>query len=1465
MNHGQVRYGNAYSPYPYGNPSNNVSTTSVSSLASTSSKIFSIFKSKEKPPPVPEKDYPYGAGRNALPSSSSLSLSMTLSDAGTTASGHSDSTSGTRKRAKELFKIGKRSKKDRSRDQVAHEISSPRNVKHEIHIGDELSGFPPEWHASLAALGFSQEEIQHMMEQKRQGSSRTNTNLVPLGSLAAQNAAGISTAASSSSGPYRYPSPPAQYAVPGLPQVQGVGSLILQTEFNSSDGDHARRQHPNMNSPGGFASLRSIPDRTASPVNSVRSKRYSQSGSSESRASPVPSLNRDYTQAPSGLSKVVASSGIQQDSTINSVSAPTTRGNPVRPAPPPPLFSESSISIRQANAYKPPTAIAVQGSDSDDDDDAALATLTSSKTTGLKPPNPSQLAPSQVSTNDQADTPTTASLTGSSQPSSTDSVAQPTNASTSSSSTATPVSLEAPPRLTLGDVPRISLSFGGLGDNGNRQSVDWSESLFSALPSATAFSGFRTSVVRPPGSGKSSPLSVSTTTNNVPTSQSNRGQSTGPTTSQLASKDAEPEGQSPRPSPSSSSRQNSLSNALAFGESKGSNSLPSVSPAPPSLTATARSENPRLKASLNADGEERTSTYHLSSFLDDDQDHRISTMSVDYPDSQERRLRVVNDRTSLASRGSIASSDVLGSDRLTRASMSSYGGYDDDEPEAVVVSRATAVKIARAPSIALQRNFDILTQANAIGAANLDDDQIASAHWRAATSNPGARGFATGAAQQGYLHPTFEEEEEEEEDSDEDHHSEEEEDDEEDDEDPNSRYTIRLDDVKAKQLMDAVMKSGGELDPQSLNSLALKSIAEEKTSSKERPTSTGTISAKDAAATGRPLSSATIQTLRAPHEGDSRPHQLTDKGDSDHEDELDRAEDDEGTSALDDWLEANESEDEGLDLPDEEELNPPTGGQDSGRKSQTSDGSEYDDTDYPLNASNTKSFDINGNQFMMKPPLLPELSPTSPIYSVDSSHKESEQGAADQEAMRVSSIQFNPIRMSDTIPDTPFVLAPGQMSVSTHGHSRETSKSSEKSFRTQRGSMIHVPTANQLAALKLAQTKGEKMSDIEEQVVEERAKSPPARQPVSPNALDKKSREILFPVLQFLQPDDPNFLFSEFHQVAEGESGGVYAARLVQALVRNPPGDGFVAVKKISLVEQNRLRIETLHRELTLFERVKHENILSYSGLWLSPEGPNDQELNDGELPRPELWLRMELMERSLADLLGLYGEGLIVEERHVARFARDVASALAHLEKLFIAHRDVRSDNLLVRADDGLVKLADFASAVQLSAKDTFRTDEAGVIYWQAPEMRKRQRQRQPDTPSSDYGFLTPSSATSGGIIPYDAMKVDVWSLGATVWELIEGKTPFENEHHTPVSDSSRGSLSPGTMALMEDRLPELTKVQDVSQGLLGFLSLCEMPPERRPSAKTLLDMPFIRSACPRAEVVELLSQAREIEQMFS
>jgi serine/threonine protein kinase len=102
---------------------------------------------------------------------------------------------------------------------------------------------------------------------------------------------------------------------------------------------------------------------------------------------------------------------------------------------------------------------------------------------------------------------------------------------------------------------------------------------------------------------------------------------------------------------------------------------------------------------------------------------------------------------------------------------------------------------------------------------------------------------------------------------------------------------------------------------------------------------------------------------------------------------------------------------------------------------------------------------------------------------------------------------------------------------------------------------------------------------------------------------------------------------------------------------------------------------------------------------------------------------------------------------------------------------------------------VADFSSAVRVTPDDRMRSDNVGVIYWQAPEVRKGE---------------------------YDVMLVDIWSLGATVWELIEGTTPFEGQ------------------AEVGDRLPELSG----SVSVLDFLEMCSSPPHYRPPAQNLLEV---------------------------
>ncbi|EJU00229.1 kinase-like protein [Dacryopinax primogenitus] len=196
-------------------------------------------------------------------------------------------------------------------------------------------------------------------------------------------------------------------------------------------------------------------------------------------------------------------------------------------------------------------------------------------------------------------------------------------------------------------------------------------------------------------------------------------------------------------------------------------------------------------------------------------------------------------------------------------------------------------------------------------------------------------------------------------------------------------------------------------------------------------------------------------------------------------------------------------------------------------------------------------------------------------------------------------------------------------------------------------------------------------------------------------------------------------------------------------------------------------------------------------------------------------------MERSLAEVCVLSGEGLqLGGEAVVARLMADVLEALKYLHSRGVVHRDVRSDNLLF-SNDGRLLLADFFHAVQLSPERPTRKEVVGVWYWMAPELRAGQ--------------------------PYNT-AVDIYSLGATLWELLEGVPP-----HSEIEDVD--------FLRTICHLPPLSQPLRWSEQLRSFLALCAEEPSRRPSAVALLDHPFIRRACPRSEVVALLNRARVLE----
>lgn len=135
--------------------------------------------------------------------------------------------------------------------------------------------------------------------------------------------------------------------------------------------------------------------------------------------------------------------------------------------------------------------------------------------------------------------------------------------------------------------------------------------------------------------------------------------------------------------------------------------------------------------------------------------------------------------------------------------------------------------------------------------------------------------------------------------------------------------------------------------------------------------------------------------------------------------------------------------------------------------------------------------------------------------------------------------------------------------------------------------------------------------------------------------------EVVAPIRKFIsERKDPRTLFADLQEIAEGESGSVYAARIVNPTA---PGKDQAAIKMVSLVPTGTPKLADLERELTVLRNVAHSHILLMDALYL-------------DLEDDALWIHMELMDRSLADVIALADEGILLQEKQIALVAKDVS-----------------------------------------------------------------------------------------------------------------------------------------------------------------------------------------------------------------
>uniref|UniRef100_A0A1D1XSL8 Serine/threonine-protein kinase HT1 n=1 Tax=Anthurium amnicola TaxID=1678845 RepID=A0A1D1XSL8_9ARAE len=217
-----------------------------------------------------------------------------------------------------------------------------------------------------------------------------------------------------------------------------------------------------------------------------------------------------------------------------------------------------------------------------------------------------------------------------------------------------------------------------------------------------------------------------------------------------------------------------------------------------------------------------------------------------------------------------------------------------------------------------------------------------------------------------------------------------------------------------------------------------------------------------------------------------------------------------------------------------------------------------------------------------------------------------------------------------------------------------------------------------------------------------------------------------------------------------------------------------VAVKVFRLKQLNQpLKVE-FNKEFSILRQVQHINVVRFIGACT-------------ELPH--LCLVTEYMHRgSLYDFL--HKHHFVLELPLLLKFAIDICKGMDYLHQNNIIHRDLKTANLLMGANN-VVKVADFGVArFQNTSGDM--TAETGTYKWMAPEVMNHQ--------------------------PYNH-KVDIYSFAIVLWELTTSKIPY-NEL-TPIQ---------AAFGVMKGERPELPR--NVHPRLLGLMQSCwDEAPARRPS----------------------------------
>ncbi|XP_062325916.1 serine/threonine-protein kinase Nek9 [Osmerus eperlanus] len=250
-------------------------------------------------------------------------------------------------------------------------------------------------------------------------------------------------------------------------------------------------------------------------------------------------------------------------------------------------------------------------------------------------------------------------------------------------------------------------------------------------------------------------------------------------------------------------------------------------------------------------------------------------------------------------------------------------------------------------------------------------------------------------------------------------------------------------------------------------------------------------------------------------------------------------------------------------------------------------------------------------------------------------------------------------------------------------------------------------------------------------------------------------------------------------------------------LYRRTEDNSLVVWKEVDLNNLSEKERRDVTNEISILSILQHNNIIAYFNHFMD---------------KNTLLIELEYCNGgNLYDKI-VQQKGKLFSEEVVVWYLYQIASAVSHIHKVGVLHRDIKTLNIFLTKTN-LIKLGDYGLAKKLDSQFAMAETCVGTPYYMSPELCQGVK----------YNF-----------------KSDIWAMGCVLFEVLTLTRTFDATN--PLNLCVKIVQGNWTM----DVNPDL-----YSSALIKLVYEClDQDPEKRPTSDQILDQPII--SCCRQELEE-------------